>query len=482
MSSPLIRRARRARKVNGKRAREPALHGRNSAVMSLSVAISVFAHESNGHHGEMSSLRTNGLPFLSTEVLSIIFTFLSYDTSDGREQGLYPAWVRASHTCRRWRNIILNMRALWANNIYCLGASGIKTARERAGNLPLTIEFDGFRGGMQYVKSFSMALLLLSQAKTLRGTSAFGSSIYQPSGDTVEAEIVRALSMEPLPKLRELDIEVTYVSCQAWCSTWPSLGHLNLTRVRLWNLFVRLPTSVTSLSFSCPLPTSKHLATFTDVLRGLPALYDLEIVYDRDDDVKRWVFCYGSIASRQEIPRLQVRHLTFTCTKQSTSFEWAMFVAQIFSAPVLETLCLKGNPRVPHIVSSEPPARPTDILEAFPSAHVLSLVDHTDDEIIRALEGLRPRDCYAPRVDMLIIDWTEVGPAVKDMVTRMGTTEDFFERWAACRELTLRMSDRLTGFPDTEHSTFELRMRDNVYKVDRHPCGAFYDIQIHGSS
>ncbi|KZV69711.1 hypothetical protein PENSPDRAFT_469051 [Peniophora sp. CONT] len=114
-------------------------------------------------------------------------------------------WVRLGHVCRLWRNLLLQARILWANDLCTLNNSALESFLSRAGRKSLTIDFDSvYSEHMRYRESRlrrgEILLQNVHNARIVRGNcSRDGLSILsiatQPSLEMLELGSTDAIAL-----------------------------------------------------------------------------------------------------------------------------------------------------------------------------------------------------------------------------------------------------------------------------------------------
>ncbi|KZV69706.1 hypothetical protein PENSPDRAFT_686100 [Peniophora sp. CONT] len=185
-------------------------------------------------------------------------------------------WIKLSHVCRLWRDVLLGMRPLWADNICTLNKAAMAEFIRRAGDYLLVVDLSS-SGRL----TFTLDILL--RARIIRGLS--------------RTEELEMLNRHPFPALEIVElssdtpIEVT-VNAPNLREATLSGGRIkllapNILRARCLRsgTFAECP-SLRVLEFTWP---SHHCAEIPSMLTTLTTLRDLTInVNDDDDDAERY--------------------------------------------------------------------------------------------------------------------------------------------------------------------------------------------------
>ncbi|KZV69705.1 hypothetical protein PENSPDRAFT_652098 [Peniophora sp. CONT] len=178
-------------------------------------------------------------------------------------------WIKLGHVCRLWRDVLLGMRPLWAENVCTLNNAAMAEFVRRAGGHPLVIDLNSSG-------SFTITLDIMLRARIIRGLS--------------RSEQLEMLNEQPLPALEILELSSnTFTTVNA-----PNLREVtvngngritllapNILRAKCISpaTFSRSP-SLRFLEFRRP---SDHCADIPFMLTALTGLRELIIeIYDPD--------------------------------------------------------------------------------------------------------------------------------------------------------------------------------------------------------
>ncbi|VDB94978.1 unnamed protein product [Peniophora sp. CBMAI 1063] len=265
---------------------------------------------------------------LNADILRAIFGQLA--ESEAPTKGSL-GWIRLSHVCSVWRQVLLDMRDLWARDAFTFGAgvarndilpraqgtvvsvSARRLPPQGRGRLPLNCET------VVSLKKEDVELISrLAAQRLLRDvhvdvvTRGF---LVEYDGMPNLVDLIRILGERSQPHLRSVNIRVPWEekALKVMYEKLPSIhmaSHPNLRHMELANVF---------LPFSLPLLSSLHLictidnsimpdrwfGLFLETLRSSPALDDLRIV--------GWMFPQPPAQYR----KVTLSHLTTLCSTTS---------------------------------------------------------------------------------------------------------------------------------------------------------------------
>ncbi|KAI0045419.1 hypothetical protein FA95DRAFT_125414 [Auriscalpium vulgare] len=218
---------------------------------------------------------------LPPEILSLVFASLSYTQPPRqlhrcKDPTQKSFWVVVTHVCRRWRQVALEQRCLWARIQIPMGKAWARAFLERAGSLPLSIVQDqASHYGLLENRVLQFVTKNLPRVKDLQ--------ICIPRAHMFQAEQVLQI---PAPMLESLDVKFPhYVPADdgiLFGVHAPRLRHLRIVGWRFpWTSpilqdLVTLDLHYTS-SYLCHSTDLVPLATIISALKNVPQLEQLAV-------------------------------------------------------------------------------------------------------------------------------------------------------------------------------------------------------------
>lgn len=157
-------------------------------------------------------------------------------------------------------------------------------------------------------------------------------------------------------------------------------------------------------------------------------------------NMDEWHIRYEYIGPFTELAYL--RRVTLGNGGSSRSLNWARHFSKLIATPSVVALHIKGNAACPK--DDFVYVFWTDILKAFPSVRTLTLEDFVPDEVSSVAWYLLASGAYLPKLETLMLNWTEGSPT-DGIMPKLWRRCRAFSNVMARRMLTLRIPDFLAG-------------------------------------
>ncbi|VDB96194.1 unnamed protein product [Peniophora sp. CBMAI 1063] len=211
-------------------------------------------------------------------------------------------WIRMSHVCRRWREVLLKMSDLWARIVFSYpNRKALSTLLARAADAPLdiTISERSYDAPKLKPEQEELALRCIPRAQSLT------------LQHTMEPKLLQCFPAEPMPHLRRLDLHLDYNTSNYLSRRGQSDSTANVKPSTDAKLRIYAPNlEIATLTFK----RSKIGSVYSDVsvipeLRfKFPALRHLDVrVKDQTHDITDLYWLASLLRSSPLIERLSFR-------------------------------------------------------------------------------------------------------------------------------------------------------------------------------